>query len=279
MTVLVTGATGNIGRKVVDRLLELEVPDIRALTNNPAKANLPEGVEVVTGYLGKPETLSVALADVDRLYLAPYPPTIGITCEMIAAARVSCLVALSGGAHWQQHADTIAGAGVPTIQLGPGEFCENFAMWAPQIAATGTVREPYPDVVEAPIAMDDIARVAAALLAAPDDHLGQMYELTGPQALTRAQIAEQIGVGIGRPVRFETCSREEALATLAPVMGDQANWYVDLLAAGVQAPQQANGLVAELTGAPAISIDEWARRNADQFSLPDNGSGGQSSGL
>lgn len=266
MTVLVTGATGNIGRKVVDRLLELGVRDIRALTTDPAKADLPDGVEVVTGFLGRPETMSVALADVDRVYLAPYPPTIGITCEMIAAARVSYVVALSGGAHWQQHADVIAAAAVPAIQLGPGEFCENFAMWATQIAATGTVREPYPDVVEAPIAMDDIARVAAALLAAPDDaHLGRMYELTGPEALTRAQIAEQIGIGIGRPVRFETCSREEALATLAPVMGEQASWYVDLLAAGVQTPQQANDLVAELTGAPAISIAEWAKLNEDRF--------------
>ena len=58
-------------------------------------------------------------------------------------------------------------------------------------AATGTIREPYPEVVEAPIAMDDIARVAAALLARPDDaHLGRMYELTGPESLTRARIAE-----------------------------------------------------------------------------------------
>ena len=266
MTVLVTGATGNIGRKVVDRLIELGVPEIRALTANPAKAQLPDGVEVVTGFLGRPVTLSVALADVDRLYLAPYPPTLGITLEMIAAARVSYVVALSGGEHWQQHADAVAAAEVPAIQLGPGEFCENFAMWAPQIADTGTVREPYPDLVEAPIAMDDIARVAAALLAVPDDaHLGRMYELTGPEALTRARIAEQIGAGLGRPVRFETCSRAEARAVLAPSMGEQVDWYLDLLAAGLQRPQQANTLVAELTGTPAVSMAQWARRNAGLF--------------
>jgi uncharacterized protein YbjT (DUF2867 family) len=273
MTILVTGATGNIGRRVVDRLIDLGVRDIRALTANPGKAGLPDGVEVVTGFLGKPETLSVALADVDRLYLAPFPPTLGITLEMIAAARVSYVVALSGSAHWQEHADAVAAAPVPSTQLGPGEFCENFSIWAPQIAATGAVREPYPGVVEAPISMDDIARVAAALLASPQDsRIGRMYELTGPVALTRAEIAEQIGVGIGRPVRFETCSREEALAMLQPIMGDQATWYVDLLAANVDQPQQANDLVAQLTGTPATSIAGWAAANAEQF-------GSQSSGL
>lgn len=266
MTVLVTGATGNIGRKVVDRLLDQGVRDIRALTTNPARADLPDGVEVVTGFLGKPETLSPALADVERLYLAPFPPTLAITLEMIAAARVSYVVALSGGAHWQEHAEAVAAAPVPSTQLGPGEFCENFAMWAPQIAATGTVREPYPGVVEAPIAMDDIARVAAALLASPQDtRAGLMYELTGPESLTRAQIAEQVGIGIGRSVRFETCSRAEALATLHPVMGDQATWYIDLLAAGLDRPQQANDLVEQLTGSPALSVAQWAAANAGQF--------------
>lgn len=268
MKTLVTGATGNIGRKVVDRLIDLGVSDIRALSADPEKAALPDGVEVITGFLGKPETLSVALADVDRVYLAPFPRTIGITLEMIAAARVSYVVALSGGAHWQEHADTVAASPVASTQLGPGEFCENFAMWAPQIAATGTVREPYPGVVEAPIAMDDIARVAAALLAAPEQsRTGLMYEITGPEALSRAQIAEQIGIGIGRPVRFETCSRAEALAALKPIMGDdQATWYVDLLASGVDAQQQANDLVEQLTGSPALSMAQWAAGNAGLFS-------------
>jgi hypothetical protein len=131
MTVLVTGATGNIGRKVVDHLVAAGVPEIRALTTDPAKANLPAGVEVVTGFLGKPETLSVALADVDRVYLAPYPPTLGITLEMMAAARVSYCGGALRRCPLAQHADAIAAAPVPAVQLGPGEFCENFAMLGP----------------------------------------------------------------------------------------------------------------------------------------------------
>jgi uncharacterized protein YbjT (DUF2867 family) len=186
--------------------------------------------------------------------------------ELAKQANIEYIVALSGGAHWQEHADAVAASGLLNTQLGPGEFLENFAMWSEPIKATRTVREPYPDVVEAPISMDDIARVAAALLVKPEKgHYGQMYELTGPESLTRAQIAEQIGVGIGVDVTFEQCSRVEAEEALRPAMGEQAQWYLDVLAEGVDQPQQANKLVAQLTGTPAESVAQWAARNAELF--------------
>ena len=266
MTILVTGATGNIGRRIVDRLVELGANDIRALTKNPAKAKLPDGVSAVTGYLGDPESLPAALAGVERMYLAPLPETLEATLELVKKAGVEYVVALSGGGHWQEHTDTIVASGLVNTQLGPGEFLENFTIWSEFIKATRTVREPYPDVVEAPISMDDIARVAAALLVNSEStHYGQSYELTGPQALTRAQIAEQIGVGIGVGVTFEQCTRAEAEEALRPMMGDEVGWYLDLMADGADAPQQANQLVAELTGTPAESVAQWAARNAELF--------------
>ncbi len=266
MTILVTGATGNIGRRIVDHLIDLGANEIRALTKNPAKAKLPDGVHAITGYLGDPESLPAALDGVDRMYLAPLPRTLDATLELVKAARVEYVVALSGSAHWQQHSDTITASGVLNTQLGPGEFLENFAMWSESIKATRTVREPYPDVVAAPVSMDDIARVAAALLVKPEpSHYGQSYELTGPQALTRAQIAEQIGVGIGVDVTFEVCSRAETEEALRPAMGDEVGWYLDLLADGVANAQQANRVVAELTGTPAESVAQWAARNTELF--------------
>lgn len=264
MTILVTGATANIGRRIVDQLISLGANDIRALTTNPSKARLPDGVAAVTGYLGDPASLPAALDGVDRMYLAPLPSTLDVTLDLIRQAGVDYVVALSGGAHWQQHTDAIAASGVQNTQLGPGEFLENFAIWSEQIKTTRTVREPYPSIVESPIAMEDIARVAATLLAKPEpSHYGRMYDLTGPQALTRAQIAEQIGVGIGVDVVFQQCSREEAEAALRPVMGDETGWYLDLMAGGE--PQDANQLVAELTGTPAESVAQWAARNAGLF--------------
>jgi uncharacterized protein YbjT (DUF2867 family) len=264
MTILVTGATGNIGRLVVNHLIELGANEIRALTKKPAKANLPDEVTAITGFLGDPDTLPAALEGVTRMYLAPFPPTLDITLDLARKAGVEYVVALSGGAHWQEHTDAVAASGLVNTQLGPGEFLENFAMWAESIKATRTVREAYPDVVEAPISMDDIARVAAALLVKPEQaHYDQMYELTGPEALTRAQIAEQIGVGIGTEVVFEQCTRAEAEEALRPIMGDEVKWYLDLMADGE--PQLANQLVEELTGTPAESVAQWAARNAELF--------------
>jgi uncharacterized protein YbjT (DUF2867 family) len=251
---------------VVDHLIEVGANDIRALTANPVKANLPDGVTAVTGYLGKPESLPAALTGVDRIYLAPLTSTLDATLELIKSAGVEYVVALSGSAHWQQHADAIDASGLTNTQLGPGEFLENFAIWSDQIKATRTVREPYPSVAEAPIAMDDIARVAATLLAGPDrSHYGQMYPITGPESLTRAEIAAQIGVGIGAAVTYEPCGRAEAEAALTPIMGEHAAWYLDGIESGIGHPQRANRLVADLTGAAAMSVAQWAALNADVF--------------
>ena len=83
MTILVTGATGNIGRLVVNHLIDLGANDIRVLTKNPVKADLPDGVTPVTGYLG--ESLPAALDGVERMYLAPLPPTLEVTLDLCSA--------------------------------------------------------------------------------------------------------------------------------------------------------------------------------------------------
>ncbi|MFV9636569.1 SDR family oxidoreductase [Mycobacterium neumannii] len=266
MSILVTGATGNIGRRIVDHLIDLGCNDIRALTKNPAKANLPDDVMAVTGYLGDPDTLSAALDGVDRMYLAPLPSTLDTTLDLVNQADVEYVVALSGAGDWQEHADKITASGLVNTQLGPGEFTDNFAIWAEQIKVARVVRDPYPSVVESPISMDDIARVAAKLLADPDgSHYGKMYPITGPRSLTRTDIAQQIGVGIGVDVTFEECSRAEGEAALRPAMGEYARWYLDEIEKGVDAPQSANNFVAELTGKPAESVAQWAARNAELF--------------
>ena len=142
--ILVTGATGNIGRRVVDHLIDLGAKDIRALTKNPAKANLPDGVTTVTGYLGDPASLPAAFEGVERTYLAPLPETLDAALQLAKQANVEYIVALSGEAHWQPHADAVAASGLVHTQLGPGEFLDNFAVWAPQIKAARTVSGALP---------------------------------------------------------------------------------------------------------------------------------------
>ena len=97
MTIRVTGATGTVGRLVVDHLVANGAQHVRALTNNPAQAALPAEVEVVQGYLGRLETLPDALAGVERLYLAPLPRTAREVLAMAKQAGVQRVVALSSG--------------------------------------------------------------------------------------------------------------------------------------------------------------------------------------
>lgn len=268
MTILVTGATANIGRKVVDHLIALGAKDIRALTNNPRKAELPAGVQVVEGSVLRPDTLAEAFADIERMYLAPAPGTI---TEVLAAARaagVRYVVDLSGEPEswWGSVSRAVEASGMEWTHLWPADFMENTLVWSHQIQESGAVREPRPEAVSAPIAMDDIAAVAATVLLT-DVHIGQALPLAGPQVLSRAELVAQLADALGRDIAFHRSSREEAIAALAPTMGDNATWYVDNVLSGYD-PDPAElptSSVADITGRPATTFARWAADNAARF--------------
>jgi uncharacterized protein YbjT (DUF2867 family) len=268
MTILVTGATANIGRKVVDHLLANGATDVRALTTNPVRAALPEGVEVVRGYLLRPETLPAAFAGVERMYLAPPQSGVEEALGLAEAAGVSHVVDLSGEPEswWGYVTNAVESSGMTWTHLWPGDFMENSFDWAPQIIAERTVREPWPEGRSAPTAMDDIARVAAAALLS-DAHVGHSLSLTGPEVLTRVELADRIGAALGEPVRFETVSRDQAVAERVPTVGaETAEWYVDTILGGsVDNPVRANRVIEEVTGRPATPYAQWARDNVAAF--------------
>jgi uncharacterized protein YbjT (DUF2867 family) len=266
MKILVTGATGGVGRLVVDELLALGATDVRALTVNPAKAGLPPQVEAVRGYLGRPETLPAALAGVDRMYLAPLVETNAQVCRLAAAAGVRRIVDMAGakGDHWQVIEDGVEECGVPFVHLEPGEFMVNAGIWSAQIAAGDVVRDGYGAAANAPIALPDIAAVAARCLL-EDGHEGRSYELTGPESLTRRDRVEQIGRALGRELTYVDLPHDEFVAQLTPVMGEYAAWYADGLRLLAGHPQAAVPAVAELTGRTGTTFAAWARDNTDLF--------------
>lgn len=265
MTVLVTGATGSVGRLVVDHLLRAGAAHVRALTINPRKAAFGPDVEVVRGYLGRPETLPAALDGVERMYLAPLEETVHEVTALARQAGVRHIVDLAGpkDSHWGVVEEAVEESGMAWTHLEPGEFMDNFLVWADQIRA-GTVHDAYPDAADAPIDLDDIAAVAAAALL-QDGHEGHAYELTGPQTLTRAEMVHLIGAAIGRNVRCVRVSREEAIRHLEPAMGEVAAWYVGLLPLLVEHPQQAVDTVERITRRPATTFVDWATKHADDF--------------
>ena len=266
MKILVTGATGNVGRLVVDELLAAGATDVRALTTNPKKAALPAGVEVVTGYLGRLDTMPAALDGVDRMYLAPLLGTVQDVTRLAREAGVRRIVDLAGGrdTDWYAVEQAVEASGVAWTHLEAGEFMPNVEMWAAEIRAGDVVHDAYPESANAMIALEDIAAVAARVLL-DDGHEGRTYELTGPETLTRREKVRRIGAALGRDLTYVEVTHAEAVARLEPTMGEYAGWYVDGVALMARHPQQAVPTVREITGRPGTTFAEWAAANAAMF--------------
>ncbi|ACQ80929.1 NmrA family protein [Beutenbergia cavernae DSM 12333] len=266
MTILVTGATGTVGRLVVDALLDRGATDVRALTIDPVRAALPAGVDVAIGSVLRPETLRGAFDGVRSFYLAPHPPTTAAVMAVAVSAGVERVVDLAGaeGTGWETIEPPVEESGLGWTHLEPGEFMENATIWAEQIRERREVRDAFPSAANAPIAMADVADAAAACLL-DETHAGRRYTLTGPETLTSVEKVRVLGDAIGAPVTFVEVPRADAIAQLEASMGEYAEWYVDGYAALVEHPQAAVPALSEVLGRPATTFAQWARANAAAF--------------
>ena len=277
--ILVTGATGRVGRQVVSQLLTTDIR-VRALTRNPDAAGLPPEVEVVRGDLTVPEALDECLDGVDAVFLVWTAPggTAPAVVDRIAkhARRIVFLTSPHQTAHpfFQQpnpaaamHAEIerlIEASGVRWTFLRPGMFAANALLWwAPQIRAGDVVRWPYANAPTAPIHERDIAAVAVrALLEAGHDGAG--YVLTGPESLSQLEQVATIGDVLDRSLRFEEMSPEEARRELlapAPVVDMLLNAW----AAALGQPALVTSTVAEISGRPARTFRDWVTDHAEEF--------------
>src|SRR5262245_42825255 len=219
--ILVTGASGQIGREVVAQASAAGLP-IRALSRTPQAAKLPAAVEVVGGDLSVPETLDAALADVRAVFLVWVAPLAAAAraIERIAsrAERVVFLSAPIRTNHpfFQQpndlrHVcagveDLIEKSGLRWTMLRPGPFalsCRKW--WAPRIRNGDVVRWFYGAAQTAPVHERDIAAVAVRALC-EEGHDGRDYVLTGPESLTQREQLAIIGHSIGRKPVFDEVS-------------------------------------------------------------------------
>ena len=282
--ILIIGATGNVGRQVVSQLPATGVR-IRALARNPHTARLPLHVEVVRGDLTLPETLDGCLDGIDAVFLLWFAPpaTVAPALERIVkhARRIVFLSSPYKTAHpfFQKpqpnptsalHAEIerrIETSGRQWTFLRPGMFAANaLTWWAPQIrAGSDVVRWPHVDAPTAPIHERDIAAVAVRALC-EDGHAGAEYVLTGPQSVSQAEQMSTIGGVIGRSLRLEEISPDEARRELLPLWPRYVvNYLLDAWAAAIGQPAFVTSTVAEITRAPSRSFLEWATDHAAEF--------------
>ncbi|GLZ28285.1 nucleotide-diphosphate-sugar epimerase [Lentzea sp. NBRC 105346] len=276
MTIMVTGATGHVGRHVVQGLVEAG-RRVRAVTRDPARAAFPAGVEVVAGDLHDPESLD--FDGVERLYLFPVPATAQQVMER--AKGVERIVVLSSGAvtfgmDTEFHLPVeraVEASGAEWTHVRAGEFALNrLFMWGPSVRADGTIWDPNPDAVSFPMHERDIADVAVRALL-EDGHAGQAYTLTGPEVLTARQQAARIGNAIGRELRFRDVTVAEALEFYRRQGGFAAQMAPFLLGAEGYEGDEAepdweitpSGEVERILGRPGRTFAQWAHDHREDW--------------
>jgi uncharacterized protein YbjT (DUF2867 family) len=277
--VLVTGATGNVGREVTAQLVCAGVP-VRVFVRDARMLRFTEGPEVAEGDLSAPGTLQRALTGIDAVFLIwPFLSCEGapaVLAEIARTARRLVYLSSSGvnedaGRQTdpinQLHADIeslVEASGLEWTILRANTINSNALGWAGQIRRGGVVRGP--DI--APTAVIDQRDVAAAAVRVLTDgrYSGRKHVLTGPQVLSRAEQVRMIGEAIGRPLRFEKIpvqvAREQMLADGRPPALVEA-----LLASAETRPASdvLTSTVDQITGTAARTFRQWATDHADDF--------------
>ncbi|MFI5680336.1 NAD(P)H-binding protein [Streptomyces cellulosae] len=280
--ILVTGATGTVGRLVAERLSG--TGRVRLLVRAPHRAPAPgPGTETVVGDFDDPGSLRAALTGVRSALLVTTNPLAPAQDENFVtaarAARVAHVVKLSAQAvtdpgatdlvtRWQRdNEELLRASGLPWTFLRPRAFMSNTLGWAGSIRKEGVVRAPHAGSRNATVDPRDIADVAVRALTDPDRHAGHAYALTGPEALTPARQTEILAELLQRSLVFEELPPDQFLRGLlrrypAPV----ARALAESSERGRHGSKtHVDPTVAELLGRPAGTYREWAAAHLDAF--------------
>jgi uncharacterized protein YbjT (DUF2867 family) len=281
MNYLITGATGNVGSKVVERLLERgERPRIFVRDAQKARARYGDRVDVAIGDLANPTSLAAALAGINVFLLINSGPELASRDEAAAnvakAAAVKLLVKLSsmdaqqdvGTGAWHACGErAIRASGIAFTFVRPSGFMSNALGWATSIKSEGIVRSPTGDGRIAFIHPDDIAAVATAALTT-QNYEGESLPVTGPEALSYAEMTAKLAAAIGKPLKFEPISEDREQRQMsesgdpAKIIAAHASIYRAIREGRLAA---VTDNVARITGRAPITFDLWAQENVPAF--------------
>lgn len=277
MTLVVTGATGNVGRPLVAELAAAGAR-VRAITRAPEAAGFPPAVEVV-------DSVADALPGASAVFLNSRALDIAAMSALIGHARtvgVTKLVALSAinadddfvrqpsrcrGDRNKEIEQLAVDSGLDWVSLRPSVFATNFAgMWSMQIRAGDVVAGPYAEASSAPIVENDIAAVAARALLT-DELDGQRVPLTGPQSFTNAELVAVIAAVLDRPLQYREI-RAGAVRQRFIALGFTAEFadaYLAMLAETLDKPARVTHNVEKILGRPALTFAEFVSHRRDLF--------------
>jgi uncharacterized protein YbjT (DUF2867 family) len=279
--IVVTGATGNVGRPLVQALAAAG-EQVTAVSRGVSGVDVPEGVRHREADLAAPESLRPVFDGADALFLHDTGAGVYLLSprdiiDVAKAGGVGRVVLLSSqgvatrpessshGGTGQAFEDAVRQSGMDWTILRPGGFDSNAYAWVETVRARRTVAAPFGDVALPTIDPADIAEVAAAALH-EDGHAGQVYELTGPTLSTPRQRAEAIGDAIGEPIRFIEQTRDEARAQMLQFMPEPVvETTLDILGEPNPAEQRISPDVEQVLGRAPRTFADWAVRNIAAF--------------
>ena len=282
--ILVLGATGHTGSEVVRALLE-RGQDVRVLVRDAAKSQrlFGDAVESAIGDLADPATVRAAMRGATTVFLstADDPRRVAWETSAIDAAaaagvrrivKLSSIVAAPGApvCFWDWHGRVerhLSASGVPAIFLRSNFYMSNVLASAAQVAAEGRLYAPAGAARIAMVDPRDVGAAAAAVMTG-SRHEGRTYFLTGPEAITYAQVAGELSAATGSPIEFvdvpDEAARQELIGAGLP--GFVAEAIVGVFAQARQgATERVTAAIESLTGSPARDFACFARDHAQVF--------------
>ena len=286
--VLITGANGDTGRSAVKEAVKRGM-NVRAMVHvkDDRAANLQAlGAEVVAGDLHAIDSLCEAMRGVDAAYFV-YPVAPGLleaTVNFAEAAKEVSVAALVNLSQRSANRSSVSNScrdswiaeqvlnwsGVPVTHLRPTFFLEwlLYPWQLPLLRDQGILRLPVGSGRHAPIAAEEIGRVAAAVLESPAQHAGQTYPLFGPVEMNHEQMAAELTIALGRPIVFQNVSVDEYCSSLEAI-GLPAYTVQHFRGAmndyqhGVMAGMNRN--VEQLSGQKPMSLADFANRHRSEL--------------
>ncbi len=279
-TILVTGATGNVGSQVVQQLIASGItPRVAVRSINKAESLKKAGAEPVEMDLDRPETVQPAFAGADKVFLvSPFVPNMveltAILIEAAKQAKVRQIVKLSALAQpgialskWHEKMEkAIASSGIPYTFLRPNGFMQNFATaMAETIKADNAF---YLDAGEGKVSFVDTRDIASVAVAAltTSGHEGQAYTITGSEALSHAQAAAILSQVLGRTINYVDVPEDAVRQGMqgAGMPDSIVNALLELYAS-YKAGQAAtvSPVVEQVTGKQPISFEQFVKDYAE----------------